>query len=510
MNTNEKTLDEFSNDTFENVQTSLGKREETQAMQYTFETSNGIFGIGIRGTTSKFQTDVILNPDDTIEITKYKGRYGQWRKKLKQKAYYKIRRTDIAFMKIEREPQILLMFIATVLLVGGIILNPWYLALFALSCFGMIQKSIVLQLHNGADISFYIGKDKELISKFMKEMDVNIGNIRKGGIFKKGWFYVLVLLILLLLISISALPDNTSDTTDTETVTETITETSTENTNKRTAETQENIDWLSNAPLFYDIEKRFGKITYEYNMEGADCYKAENGWEFLFDSNSSQECVYFGVPITELYPGITDYADENGIISRKNAELFFESKTELELLESGDYWLTVESLGEIFECDENGNLTTNQVIYFECGEQSGLIEEEDAASNAENFEDYSWVQYDDLCRIPGDFIGEKLCYEGIVQQVISESSDEVLFSFDISLNDDWSESQLIVVKYNRKDINEARFLEDDSITIYGTFVGLKSYTRAIGDTKVLMPTIDASYIYTFDPRGSAKADSYYE
>ena len=51
----------------------------------------------------------------------------------------------------------------------------------------------------------------------------------------------------------------------------------------------------------------------------------------------------------------------------------------------------------------------------------------------------------------------------------------------------------IYVDYEYKDENESKILEDDIITLYGEFIGEKSYTSVLG-AKITLPHINAKYI----------------
>jgi len=215
MSVKVKICTECNNEIPENNQIcSFCNTETQQRTTYTFNATNGVLGIGIRGLANVFKTEVILNEDDTIEVRKYKGRYEH---SLKQKKYWKISKRDIKSVKMERKPQISLMLVSAVFLLAGIVLNPLYFIFLALTCFGMIKKSVVLQMECGTDIDFYIGKDTATAESFIQELGTNIGNIRKGGILKKGWFYILILLCLILLLVFAEL-GNESISNDVEKV----------------------------------------------------------------------------------------------------------------------------------------------------------------------------------------------------------------------------------------------------------------------------------------------------
>ena len=49
--------------------------ETEKKTKYTFETTNGFLGIGIRGLSNYFKTEVVLSNDGSVEISKFAGRY---------------------------------------------------------------------------------------------------------------------------------------------------------------------------------------------------------------------------------------------------------------------------------------------------------------------------------------------------------------------------------------------------------------------------------------------------
>ncbi len=124
-------------------------------------------------------------------------------------------------------------------------------------------------------------------------------------------------------------------------------------------------------------------------------------------------------------------------------------------------------------------------------------------TESKNYDDCIWILYDDLCRIPSDFVGEKVCYEGMIEHIISEDSCNILFSVDVSGTEGY-DSDTIIVKYAKNSVKKAHLLEYEPVTVYGTFVGLEPYTGEISGTKVLMPTVEAFDIFQYTFGSSEK------
>ena len=85
------------------------------------------------------------------------------------------------------------------------------------------------------------------------------------------------------------------------------------------------------------------------------------------------------------------------------------------------------------------------------------------------------INYDDVQRNPQNYEGANFKISGSVFQIIDESAYSA--SYLISTDSGY----VYASWYEDEDIRGSRFLEDDSITIYGKFEMLKTYDTLIGD-----------------------------
>lgn len=84
------------------------------------------------------------------------------------------------------------------------------------------------------------------------------------------------------------------------------------------------------------------------------------------------------------------------------------------------------------------------------------------------------ITYEQLARTPDDYKNEKVKFYGKVIQVMEADG---YVSIRLKVNDDYN--QVIFCQYDSS-IVSSRVLEDDYITIYGTSIGLYSYTSTLG------------------------------
>lgn len=98
------------------------------------------------------------------------------------------------------------------------------------------------------------------------------------------------------------------------------------------------------------------------------------------------------------------------------------------------------------------------------------------------------ITYDQLARTPDDYLNEKVKFKGTVLQVL-ESDSEI--QIRLAVNDDYDD--VLYCAYDPS-IVSSRVLEDDTITIYGSSLGLYSYESTMGGTI----TIPAVYIDKID------------
>ena len=107
------------------------------------------------------------------------------------------------------------------------------------------------------------------------------------------------------------------------------------------------------------------------------------------------------------------------------------------------------------------------------------------------------ISYDKLARNPNMYKNKKVYFRGKVVQATNNSS--IFSNNSLTLRVDVTEGEYgiwddtIYVDYEYKDENESKILEDDIITLYGEFIGEKSYTSVLG-AKITLPHINAKYI----------------
>lgn len=92
------------------------------------------------------------------------------------------------------------------------------------------------------------------------------------------------------------------------------------------------------------------------------------------------------------------------------------------------------------------------------------------------------ITYDQLARTPDDYKGKKVKFSGKVLQVV-EGDEEI--QIRLAVNQDYD--TILYCGYDPS-IVSSRVLEDDVITIYGTSLGLYSYTSTMGG-KITIPSI---------------------
>lgn len=103
-----------------------------------------------------------------------------------------------------------------------------------------------------------------------------------------------------------------------------------------------------------------------------------------------------------------------------------------------------------------------------------------AAEEAKGYE--TGITYDQLARTPDDYVGKKVKFTGTVVQVLESDTETQI---RLAVNDDYD--TILYCGYDPT-IVSSRVLEDDTITIYGTSLGLYSYTSTLGST-ITIPSV---------------------
>lgn len=100
---------------------------------------------------------------------------------------------------------------------------------------------------------------------------------------------------------------------------------------------------------------------------------------------------------------------------------------------------------------------------------------------------YAAIPYVDLARNPDSYKGQKIVVSGKVLQV-SESAKEI----NLRIATDGGYSDVVFAGYDPK-LMSSRILEDDMINLYGTCIGLFTYTSTMG-ASISLPGVFADQI----------------
>jgi len=103
-------------------------------------------------------------------------------------------------------------------------------------------------------------------------------------------------------------------------------------------------------------------------------------------------------------------------------------------------------------------------------------------------ENYEVADYTAIARTPDEWQGKLITFSGRVLQV-SEGSDENLIR--LATSGDWDD--VVAVGYDPAIMGKQRILEDDYISVYGTCIGIYSYTATLGQT-ISLPGLYADHI----------------
>lgn len=100
---------------------------------------------------------------------------------------------------------------------------------------------------------------------------------------------------------------------------------------------------------------------------------------------------------------------------------------------------------------------------------------------------YASVAYSDVARTPDAYAGQKLVFSGRVLQVVESSGETDL---RIATDGEWDD---VVMAGFDPSIIDYRILEDDYVTVYGTCVGIYTYTATMGQ-QISIPGIYCDYV----------------
>lgn len=102
-------------------------------------------------------------------------------------------------------------------------------------------------------------------------------------------------------------------------------------------------------------------------------------------------------------------------------------------------------------------------------------------------EDAKEYDYDDLSRYPDEYEGKEMVVSGEVLQIMD---DPELGTMRVSLDDDYDE---VVYVFFRRGETDAKILEGDTVTVYGTSAGIYSY-ESTGRGTVSIPSMYGFHI----------------
>lgn len=110
----------------------------------------------------------------------------------------------------------------------------------------------------------------------------------------------------------------------------------------------------------------------------------------------------------------------------------------------------------------------------------------------------STISYSSLARNPDSYKGKDYTFTGEVIQVLNGSNNQIDLRVNVTPKryeyiDETYYEDTIYVTYQYSSSAESRILEEDIITIYGSFAGIYEYESVMG-SQVSVPLINAMYI----------------
>lgn len=121
-------------------------------------------------------------------------------------------------------------------------------------------------------------------------------------------------------------------------------------------------------------------------------------------------------------------------------------------------------------------------------EEEAERQAEEAARLAEEAKGYeTGITFTDISRSPDDYVGEKVKFTGSVLQILEGS-----YSNEGRMSTKGSYDDIVYIMYD-PDILDVRILEDDEITVYGTFSRMVTYETIMGGS-VTLPLINVDRI----------------
>ena len=118
--------------------------------------------------------------------------------------------------------------------------------------------------------------------------------------------------------------------------------------------------------------------------------------------------------------------------------------------------------------------------------------QEPAASEEAYKENCETLAYKDVARDPNKYVGKAAVFRGNVIQV-QENGAYVVMRVNVIENGSVQYDSTLYVEYQRKDDNESRVLEGDTVKVYGKMNGIKTYESVFGN-QVSIPHLLAEYV----------------
>lgn len=112
-------------------------------------------------------------------------------------------------------------------------------------------------------------------------------------------------------------------------------------------------------------------------------------------------------------------------------------------------------------------------------------EEARLAEEAKGYE--TGITYDEIARTPDNYKGKKVKFSGRIIQIVEGS-----YKNCARMSTDGKYDDVIYITYYN-DVTDIRLLEDDMVTIYGTFTGLYTYTSVL-NSSITLPEISVDRI----------------
>lgn len=121
-------------------------------------------------------------------------------------------------------------------------------------------------------------------------------------------------------------------------------------------------------------------------------------------------------------------------------------------------------------------------------EEEAKRQAEEAARLEEEAKGYeTGITFTDISRTPDDYIGKKVKFTGSVLQILEGS-----YSNEGRMSTKGAYDEVVYIMYD-PDILDVRILEDDEITVYGTFSRMVTYETIMGGS-VTLPLISVDRI----------------